>query len=75
MAFDSFSAFISMGGHGPYVWACYFVFFALMFVLVLWSKGQRQAALKQVINRQEALSLRVGKPAEASFARVDSSKD
>ena len=23
MNFDSFSAFLAMGGHGPYVWSCY----------------------------------------------------
>jgi heme exporter protein D len=29
--FDDFSAFIQMGNHGPYVWACY----ALMFLVLL----------------------------------------
>lgn len=75
MAFDSFDAFIAMGGHGPYVWACYAVFFALTFVLVFWSKRQRLAALRQVTNRLEAAPDKTGKPAAASFARVDSSKD
>jgi heme exporter protein D len=23
MNFESFSAFLTMGGHGPYVWSCY----------------------------------------------------
>ena len=23
MNFESFSAFLAMGGHGPYVWSCY----------------------------------------------------
>jgi heme exporter protein D len=23
MSFESFGAFLAMGGHGPYVWSCY----------------------------------------------------
>ncbi len=42
MAFDSLQAFIVMEGHGPYVWACYIVFFILLGWLVAWSFSQRR---------------------------------
>jgi heme exporter protein D len=78
MAFDSFDAFVMMGGHGPYVWTCYIVFFILSFVLILWSRKQRHAALKGLALRQA--SGQAGKIVTshgntgADFARVDPSK-
>ena len=30
MYFDSFSELIDMGGHGPYVWACYTIALAVI---------------------------------------------
>lgn len=33
--FDSLQDFFIMGGHGPYVWACYGITFALMLYLVI----------------------------------------
>ncbi len=30
MHFDSFSELIEMGGHGPYVWACYAIATAIL---------------------------------------------
>ena len=74
MAFDSFDAFVAMGGHGPYVWACYFVFFALSIVLIAWSRRQRQLALKSVARRQSNATQTTTGHASADFARVDSSK-
>ena len=43
MAFDSFSAFMVMEGHGPYVWSCYAAFFLLMIGLMVWSLRRRKA--------------------------------
>lgn len=51
MAFDSFSALIHMGGHGPYVWTCYGVFFALLGILLAWSMRQRRE-LERRLRRQ-----------------------
>ncbi len=31
--FANFSDFIQMGTHGPYVWSCYFLMFAVLLVL------------------------------------------
>ncbi|MED5468281.1 MAG: heme exporter protein CcmD [Pseudomonadota bacterium] len=45
MAFDSFSAFIAMEGHGPYVWACYAVFAVLLVGLMIWSSRHHQAVM------------------------------
>lgn len=33
--FDSFSEFVTMNGHGPYVWICYFVTFVVLASLLL----------------------------------------
>ncbi len=74
MAFDSLNAFVVMGGHGPYVWGCYIVFFVLSFVLILWSRGQRRAALDGLARRRaETKAANHGK-AGADFARVDPSR-
>lgn len=75
MAFDSFDAFLAMGGHGPYVWACYIVFFVLSLVLILWSRQQRRAVLRRLAHRQAtaAQNTNTGN-AGADFARVDSSR-
>lgn len=71
MAFDSFGAFIAMGGHGPYVWACYVVFFGLSLVLIVWSSRQRKAAIQGVMRRQARTDQAVRGDASADFARVD----
>lgn len=57
MAFDSFQAFMAMEGHGPYVWACYAVFFLLLGWLVAWSFSQRRR-LKADQRRQWQLEVR-----------------
>lgn len=74
MAFDSFDAFLAMGGHGPYVWACYFVFFALCIVLVIWSRYQRRSAMRGVARRESETGSPASEPATADFARVESTK-
>jgi heme exporter protein D len=75
MAFDSFHAFIAMGGHGPYVWACYVVFLALSLVLIQWSRTQRRAVLQRLARRQAGPDTASTGKASADFARVDSQTD
>ncbi|MDL0430040.1 heme exporter protein CcmD [Marinobacter sp. TBZ242] len=75
MAFDSFGAFMVMGGHGPYVWACYFVFFLLMGATTLWSLRQRRFVIAQQRRRMDAAPVRDSTPAGASFTRIDPSRD
>lgn len=68
MAFDSLQSFIMMEGHGPYVWACYIVFFLLLGWLVAWSFSQRRR-LEADQRRQWQLEVRnsgPGEPADAS---------
>ena len=51
--FDSWAEFFHMGGHGPYVWACYLITWAVLGYLLIspvvrqrrWLK--RQAALQR----------------------------
>jgi heme exporter protein D len=81
MAFDSFSAFISMGNHGPYVWASYGVFFILLLVLVSWSLQRRRVAInacRQLYESQGAGRLTDSGEtarAQATFTRVNVSND
>ncbi len=78
MAFDSFSAFIAMEGHGPYVWACYAVFFALMAVLMIGSVRSRTAIIESCRRGYEFQTekSKVAAPTpSASFARVNVSQD
>lgn len=63
MAFDSLRAFIMMDGHGPYVWACYIVFFLLLGWLVAWSFSQRRR-LEADQRRQWQLEVRNTKQGE-----------
>ncbi|MCL7944991.1 heme exporter protein CcmD [Marinobacter sp. ATCH36] len=75
MAFDSFGAFIVMEGHGPYVWACYFMFFLLMGALALWSLRQRRSVFAQQRRRMNSAPARDQSPAGASFTRIEPSHD
>lgn len=82
MAFDSFAAFLTMEGHGPYVWSCYGMFFVLMAVLMIGSYRRRTAVLQSCRQHASSRSRRAIKPdsdtapaAAASFARVDVSQD
>ena len=47
MAFDSWSAFLAMGGHGRYVWVAYGTTFALLAGLVLVSRWRHRRWLAQ----------------------------
>lgn len=53
--FDSFSEFMSMAGHGPFVWACYTAaVVAILYIVV--SPFARKNAIKKQLQRQEKLS-------------------
>lgn len=78
MAFDSLAAFVSMEGHGPYVWACYAVFLILMVMLVVGSLRSRNAMIESCRRGYEfqADKSTVAAPTpSASFARVNVSQD
>lgn len=78
MAFDSFSAFIAMEGHGPYVWASYAVFFVLMGLMMIWSVRSRKAIIESCRRGYEfqADKSKVAAPTpSASFVRVNVSQD
>lgn len=50
MYFDSFSAFLQMGTHGPYVWSAYGIF-ALLVGANLWLAHRRERVVKTEISR------------------------
>lgn len=79
MAFDSFSAFLVMEGHGPYVWACYGVFFLLMIAMMVWSVRRRKAAIESCRRGYEFQAGRseqeAARGSAASFTRVNVSQD
>ncbi|WP_372966003.1 heme exporter protein CcmD [Marinobacter sp.] len=77
MAFDSFSAFIAMEGHGPYVWACYAVFVVLVAGTMFWS-AKRHQNVCQMCKRsfeQPGSSSQEKPKAPATFTRVEVSQD
>ena len=58
MHFDSFSAFLEMGGYGFYVWTSFIVTFAgiaLLFIEQKWRKKQLQHAVKKEALRIERI--------------------
>jgi len=79
MAFDSFGAFLSMEGHGPYVWACYITFFAVLVPLMVWSYRRRTAAMESCRRGFEIQEGEKGPAASsgaaATFSRVTVSQD
>lgn len=79
MAFDSFSAFMVMEGHGPYVWSCYAAFFLLLIGLMVWSVRSRKAAIETCRRGYEfqagERSQRAASGSAASFTRVKVSQD
>ncbi|MGM0953412.1 MAG: heme exporter protein CcmD [Pseudomonadota bacterium] len=79
MAFDSFSAFIAMEGHGPYVWACYAVFLVLVAGMMIWSARRNRAIIEVCRRRFEQQEVTTGKDARtkaaATFTRVEVSQD
>ncbi len=52
MYFESFDAFIAMGGHGPYIWAAYGITLVVMAGLVWAPLSRRQRFLTE--QRQRA---------------------
>lgn len=78
MAFDSFSAFVAMEGHGPYVWACYAVFFVMLAAMMVWSVRAKKSVVESCRRGYEfqAEKSKVAAPTpSASFARVNVSQD
>lgn len=79
MAFESFSAFLVMEGHGPYVWACYGVFFLLMIAMMVWSVRRRRAVIESCRRGYEVRTggneQQAARAAGASFTRVNVSQD
>lgn len=79
MAFDSFSAFIWMEGHGPYVWTCFAVFALLLGGQMIGSL-QRHRRVMRSLHRQNMMSgedprqSRQPVAASASFAPVQTSE-
>ncbi len=45
--FDSLDAFLTMNGHGAYVWACYCITFTVLICLVVNPLLQKKTFLKQ----------------------------
>ena len=53
MQFDSFSAFIDMGGYGFYVWLSYGVAATLLIILVLTSVFGHKKVIKNIAQRKQ----------------------
>jgi len=63
--FDSLAAFLSMNGHGPYVWASYAITFAALLYLLINPLLERKAFVRQQQKLQrlaEAEALSVNTP-------------
>ena len=54
MVFDSFAAFLNMGGHAPYVWSAWGVTAALLLGSVVLARQERRHLLRE-LKRQERL--------------------
>ena len=50
--FYSLSEFIAMGEHGVFVWSCWAITVGMMLILVIYSRRQRQALIKQLTIQQ-----------------------
>ncbi len=50
--FYSLSEFIAMGEHGVFVWSCWGITVAMMFVFILYSRRQRKSLIKQLTIQQ-----------------------
>ena len=46
--FDSLQDFVSMSGHGPYVWACYIMVALVLTYLLLSPLWQKKQLLKEI---------------------------
>lgn len=53
MQFDSFSAFLDMGGYAFYVWLSYGVGISLLILLYIVSKAQHTSVRQQIADRQK----------------------
>ena len=53
MQFDSFSAFLAMGGYGFYVWLSYGISALLLIILVIASNKQNKAVIDRILARQK----------------------
>lgn len=51
MAFSSFSAFLAMGGHAPYVWAAWGVTALLMIASVWHARVERRQLIRDLKRR------------------------
>ena len=50
--FSSFSEFLNMGGHGPYVWSCYVITMIVLFLLILFTKSERKNVIEKLTHQQ-----------------------
>ncbi len=53
MQFDSFSAFLDMGGYGFYVWLSYGVSISALALLVISSISSHKKVKQQIVQRQK----------------------
>lgn len=62
MQFDSLSALVSMGGHGPYVWASYAIFVLVVVLNLYFAWRSRRQTLDQLLRqmRRESQATRPG---------------
>ena len=47
MRFDSLAAFISMDGHGAYIWSAYGITLVVLLANLLWPRVMRASFIKQ----------------------------
>lgn len=58
MRFDSLSEFMSMAGHGPYVWSAYAIAFVVLAMNVAWPLVQKRKnldALREEMKRENVM--------------------
>lgn len=60
MAFDSFSDFLAMGRHAPYVWSAY----GVTFLIVAWNVLQPWQQRRRLLKEQAALQKREARAAK-----------
>ena len=61
MNFESFSAFLAMGGHGPYVWSCY----GLTLLVLLFNGLAPGRRKRRFLREQGARQRRQAQPQQA----------
>ncbi|WP_251977112.1 heme exporter protein CcmD [Salinicola avicenniae] len=52
MAFDSFSAFLTMGGYARYVWPAWGLATLMIVGFVLWARRERRQLMQQLQRRR-----------------------